>query len=97
MPGERMPQGNKGIIGYLRALQEFDKQFPCFEHEIRGVNVDENGDFWVRAIVEEERDGQSLPGHITFKRRVSGIKRPPVGGERTIPSDRLQSDGNIIE
>lgn len=35
MPGERMPQGNKGIIGYLRALQEFDKQFPCFEHEIR--------------------------------------------------------------
>ncbi|MCZ5728352.1 hypothetical protein O5465_12715 [Escherichia coli] len=30
MPGERMPQGNKGIIGYLRALQEFDKQFPVF-------------------------------------------------------------------
>ncbi|EOW6534191.1 arginine decarboxylase, partial [Escherichia coli] len=75
MPGERMPQGNKGIIGYLRALQEFDKQFPGFEHEIQGVNVDENGDFWVRAIVEEERDGQSLPGHITFKRQVSGIKK----------------------
>ncbi|CAD5856533.1 Orn/Lys/Arg decarboxylase N-terminal domain-containing protein [Escherichia coli O5:H32] len=75
MPGERMPQGNKGIIGYLRALQEFDKQFPGFEHEIQGVNVDENGDFWVRAIVEEERDGHSLPGHITFKRQVSGIKK----------------------
>ena len=28
MPGERMPQGNKGIIGYLRALQEFDKAIP---------------------------------------------------------------------
>ena len=59
----------------LRALQEFDKQFPGFEHEIQGVNVDENGDFWVRAIVEEERGGQSLPGHITFKRQVSGIKK----------------------
>lgn len=41
MPGERLPHGDKGIMGYLRALQEFDKHYPGFEHEIQGVNVDE--------------------------------------------------------
>lgn len=52
MPGERLPADDTGIIGYLHALQEFDKRFPGFEHELQGVHIDENGDFWVRAIVE---------------------------------------------
>lgn len=71
MPGERMPEGDKGIIGYLRALQDFDKHFPGFEHEIQGVNVDDKGDFWVRAIIEDDRQAVELPEHKTFKRRVS--------------------------
>lgn len=76
MPGERMPEGDKGIIGYLRALQEFDKCFPGFEHEIQGVNVDDKGDFWVRAIIEDDRHVIELPEHKTFKRRVaSAIKK----------------------
>lgn len=75
MPGERMPEGHKGIIGYLQALQAFDKAFPGFEHEIQGVNVDEQGDFWVRAIVEDERSARALPQAVTFKRRTSVIKK----------------------
>lgn len=75
MPGERMPEGDKGIIGYLLALQAFDKYFPGFEHEIQGVNVDGNGDFWVRAVIEDNRDAAVLPDHVTFKRQVSGIKK----------------------
>jgi len=71
MPGERMPEGDKGIIGYLRALQAFDKHFPGFEHEIQGVNVDDQGNFWVRAIIEDDRLAVTLPVHKTFKRRVS--------------------------
>ncbi|EKT55842.1 Orn/Lys/Arg decarboxylase N-terminal domain-containing protein [Providencia sneebia] len=71
MPGERLPADNKGIIGYLRALQDFDKHYPGFEHEIQGINVDENGDFWVRAIIEEEREPEKLPQHVKFKRKVS--------------------------
>ncbi|MFV0626561.1 MAG: Orn/Lys/Arg decarboxylase N-terminal domain-containing protein [Alphaproteobacteria bacterium] len=55
MPGERIAKDDKGIIGYLNALQEFDKNFPGFEHEIQGVNVDENGDFWVRAVIEDDK------------------------------------------
>lgn len=71
MPGERLPVGDKGIMGYLRALQDFDKHFPGFEHEIQGINVDENGDFWVRAIVEDERKAVKRPEQLRFKRRVS--------------------------
>lgn len=69
MPGERLPKDDRGIIGYLRALQEFDKIFPGFEHEIQGVNVDDNGDFWVRAIIEDDRLAVELPKEITFKKR----------------------------
>ncbi|MCX5591875.1 Orn/Lys/Arg decarboxylase N-terminal domain-containing protein [Alcaligenes endophyticus] len=76
MPGERLPSDDTGIIGYLNALQEFDKRFPGFEHEIQGVKIDQNGDYWVRAIVEEERDPQAHPQHITFKKpEVSVIKK----------------------
>ena len=70
MPGERLPQGDKGIMGYLGALQDFDKHFPGFEHEIQGVDVDGNGDFWVRAIIEDEREAVAKP---SFKCRVPSI------------------------
>ncbi|MCY9776668.1 arginine decarboxylase [Proteus mirabilis] len=75
MPGERLPKGDEGVIGYLKALQNFDNTFPGFEHEIQGINVDENGDFWVRAIVEDERVAKELPSSVKFKRRVSAIKK----------------------
>lgn len=71
MPGERVPAGSSGIISYLQALQKFDSQFPGFEHEIQGVNVDEKGDFWVRAIIEEDRQPVVLPKEKALKRRVS--------------------------
>ena len=71
MPGERLPKDDKGILGYLQALQAFDKKFPGFDHEIQGVNVDQNGDYWVRAIIEDESTGSELPDHIRFNRKTS--------------------------
>lgn len=71
MPGERLPQDDTGILGYLEALQAFDKKFPGFDHEIQGVNVDQNGDYWVRAIIEDESVGTELPDHIRFNRKTS--------------------------
>lgn len=76
MPGERLPADNTGIIGYLEALQEFDKKFPGFEHEIQGMNVDQNGDHWVRAIIEDDREPVKVPNHISFKSHTtSSIKK----------------------
>ncbi|MDD3153985.1 MAG: Orn/Lys/Arg decarboxylase N-terminal domain-containing protein [Victivallaceae bacterium] len=71
MPGERIAADDKGILGYLEALQSFDKKFPGFEHEIQGVNVDGNGDFWVRVICEDDTKTERKKSH--FKpRKVSG-------------------------
>ena len=71
MPGERLAQNDKGIIGYLQALETFDKEFPGFDHEIQGVNIDQNGNYWVRAIIEDEGLGKALPKHVRFNRKTS--------------------------
>lgn len=76
MPGERLPADDTGITGYLEALREFDKRFPGFEHEIQGVSVDQNGDYWVRAVVEDERKPVPPPTHIRFRdHSLSSIKK----------------------
>lgn len=76
MPGERLPANDTGITGYLEALQEFDKRFPGFEHEIQGVSIDHEGNYWVRAIVTEDREPIPIPSHITFKsHRLSAHKK----------------------
>lgn len=76
MPGERLPAADTGIIGYLEALQEFDKKYPGFEHEIQGVSVDHDGDYWVRAIIEEDRKPREVPDHVRFKSHAtSSIKK----------------------
>lgn len=74
MPGERLAHDDVGVIGYLEALQEFDKKFPGFEHELQGVHIDENGDFWVRAVLEE---GQTAIPHNTkfITRTSSAVKK----------------------
>lgn len=71
MPGERLPSDDVGIIGYLHALQEFDKQYPGFSHELQGVNVDDNGDFWVRAIIEEGQTKSVLPNNVKLNKTTS--------------------------
>ncbi|AWB33135.1 Orn/Lys/Arg family decarboxylase [Orrella marina] len=75
MPGERLPDDDTGIIGYLQALQAFDKEFPGFEHEIQGVSVDQNGDYWVRAIIEDEREATALPSHIRLRKTASSSNK----------------------
>lgn len=51
MPGERAGDGDGPYLGYLKALQDFDRRFPGFEHDIHGVeHVD--GDYLVRCVRE---------------------------------------------
>lgn len=74
MPGERLPEGRSAIVDYLLALQEFGKSFPGFEHEVHGIHADEHGEFWVRAIVEEDRAPAPGP-KIRNPVRSSAVKR----------------------
>jgi arginine decarboxylase len=33
-------------------LEKFGKQFPGFEREVHGIEVDADGDYWMRSIIE---------------------------------------------
>jgi len=52
MPGEQTGADDGPFIGYLRALQSFDRAFPEFAHDLHGVeHVD--GDYVVLCVREE--------------------------------------------
>ena len=39
MPGESAGRDDGPFLAYLRALEEFDRRFPGFEHETHGIEV----------------------------------------------------------
>jgi len=49
MPGENAGAADEPFIGYLRALEEFDRRFPGFEHDLHGVEH-EGGDYVVSCV-----------------------------------------------
>jgi arginine decarboxylase len=54
MPGERMGGPDSPIIRLLLALEKFGKQFPGFEREVHGIEVDADGSYWMRSIIESQ-------------------------------------------
>ncbi len=50
MPGESAGAADGPILQYLIALQEFDKKYPGFAHDIHGVERDEFGVFHIECI-----------------------------------------------
>jgi arginine decarboxylase len=50
MPGESAGAVDGPILQYLIALQEFDKKFPGFAHDIHGVERDEFGEFFIECV-----------------------------------------------
>ena len=51
MPGENAGPADGPALGYLKALEGFDRQFPAFEHDSHGVEV-ENGKYYVTVLKE---------------------------------------------
>lgn len=49
MPGENAGDADGPLLGYLKALQEFDHQFPGFAHDTHGVDV-EDGEYKILCI-----------------------------------------------
>ncbi len=76
MPGERLGGPESPVIRLILAMEVFGKRFPGFEREVHGIEVDGDGNYWMRAVIEEKgkrkRGGkQKGPGNL-----------PPVGGQR---------------
>ncbi len=53
MPGERLGGPNTPVMKLMLAMETFGKRFPGFEREVHGIEVDEHGDYWMRAVVEK--------------------------------------------
>ena len=51
MPGESAGAVDGPVIQYLIALQEFDKKFPGFSHDIHGVERNSAGDFLIECTM----------------------------------------------
>jgi arginine decarboxylase len=49
MPGELLEKGNPQIK-FLLKLEQFNGEFPGFEREIHGIEIDEDGSFCMRVI-----------------------------------------------
>jgi lysine decarboxylase/arginine decarboxylase len=50
MPGEHAGAGDGPILAYLRALQDLDRKFPGFSHDIHGVEPEADGTYRVMCL-----------------------------------------------
>jgi arginine decarboxylase len=53
MPGERLGAPESPVIRLILAMEKFGKRFPGFEREVHGIEVDGEGNYMMRAVVEE--------------------------------------------
>jgi arginine decarboxylase len=88
MPGERLGTRDSAVIRLILAMEEFGKRFPGFEREVHGIEVDAQGEYWMRAVIEtpgektngagKQRAPKSGPP-VKRKRRVKMPETPPRG------------------
>ncbi len=52
MPGERLGAIDSPVMRLVLAFEEFGKRFPGFEREVHGIEVDAQGDYWMRGVIE---------------------------------------------
>ncbi len=77
MPGERLGGPESPVIRLILAMEVFGKKFPGFEREVHGIEVDGEGNYWMRAVMEDSpkkrkrASKQCGPGNL-----------PPVSGQR---------------
>ena len=52
MPGESIGSEDGAYLGYLRALQAWDRRFPGFEHEVHGITT-RQGNYYLCCLKEK--------------------------------------------
>jgi len=91
MPGERLGGPDSPVIRLILAMEEFGKRFPGFERETHGIEVDGNGEYWMRAVIETPNG----------KRNGRGKQRPPSSAppvkkrKKVLPGDLPDPDAPI--
>ena len=77
MPGERLGSADSPTIQLILALQEFGKRFPGFEREVHGIEVDDQGDFWLRVLLDESAPTKDAAANAKPKEKPP-TSAPPV-------------------
>jgi arginine decarboxylase len=54
LPGERIPPAGP-TLRYLQALEAFDRTFAGFEHQVHGIERDDDGSFLLRVLADDRR------------------------------------------
>ena len=87
MPGERLGGPESPVIKLIMAMEEFGRRFPGFERETHGIEVDDKGDYWMRAVIE-------VPNGKKNGRKSKGpSSAPPVKRrKKSLPGD----DGTVV-
>jgi arginine/lysine/ornithine decarboxylase len=60
MPGEATGEAAGPALAYLAALEEFDRDFPGFEHEIHGIEA-VDGRYHFYCVKLDERGPRGSP------------------------------------
>ncbi len=63
-------------------MEEFGKRFPGFEREAHGIEVDAEGDYWMRAVIEEDESRKK-------KKKRKG-RQPPPSNAPPVNKQRLK-------
>lgn len=53
MPGERFPADDSALLRYLTTSQTLDRQFPAFETEIHGIQVQADGSYLLPTLAAD--------------------------------------------
>jgi arginine decarboxylase len=99
MPGERLGGNDSPVIRLILAMEEFGKRFPGFERETHGIEVDSEGNYWMRSVIEatgKKRNGNGNgknrpPSSAPPLKRIRKPKPPAVPSSESslnLPSQR---------
>src|ERR1700728_4319922 len=84
MPGERLGSAESPVIKLILAVEEFGKRFPGFEREVHGIEVDAEGNYWMRAVIETSDKKKS--GNGNGKQRPPNAAPPVKKRKRSAPA-----------
>jgi arginine decarboxylase len=92
MPGERLGSAESPVIKLILAIEEFGKRFPGFEREVHGIEVDAEGNYWMRAVVEPQDKDKKKNGNGNggSKQRPPNLGPPVKKRKRATPATTPQ-------
>jgi arginine decarboxylase len=77
MPGERLGGPETPVIKLILAMEQFGKRFPGFEREVHGIEVDGEGNYWMRAVIEEPEKKRNKSRKRQGAEPPTNAPRPP--------------------